>query len=757
MNDSNQMLWPGWETVKLIGRGSFGAVYEIQRDMFGDLEKAALKVISIPQNESDIEELYSDGYDEESITSTFQTHLKSIVAEYSMMRKMNGCSNVVNCDDIRYIQRENGIGWDIFIKMELLTPLTKTLPADVGEEMVVRIAKDLCTALELCNKHGIVHRDIKPQNIFISPNGDYKLGDFGIAKTVEKTTGGTKIGTYKYMAPEVYNNQPYGHSADIYSLGLVLYWMLNERRMPFLPMPPAKLSVSMDDQARMRRFMGEVLPPPAHGSEELKQIILKACAFAPKDRYGSARDMLDALNALHQGAAAPVRLASAPAAAPMAAPEIPAEEDATIGPAWMAARSETRESVPAPAHVPESYEEDEIADCPGEPAGRASRAPAAAPESQPEIADAEDATVGSAWMSTWSQKREPAPSTKPEPEFLPEMFDEDEATIGLWSRRAEKPTASAASVVWEEAIADNDNPDAKNTAENLIDALLFKSRMWKDDPIIMIAAAKDSAVGLRLGSTAVAVGDDAYFISDIEEWDNILSVDCSESYAVGLRYNGTVRFAGKDANPVIAAAVKQWNSIVAVSAGDLFVAGLTEHGTVVTAANEDTILLDTSLWKGVTDIAAGSGHLIGLKSDGTMVATGMDMFNACGVAAWSHVFAIAAGKYHSVACKENGRVNCTGNNQYGQCDTDDWRDIVSVKAGDAFTVGLKQDGTVVAAGGDAAFRDTIEKWTDVTRISAGGHYAIGTQKCGKILVAAVQEAANAAKFSAAESAAPEEK
>lgn len=69
----------------------------------------------------------------------------------------------------------------------------------------------------LCKKHNIIHRDIKPANIFASGNGDYKLGDFGIAKTIEQTSGGTKIGTYDYMAPEVYHDQPYGNTADIYS------------------------------------------------------------------------------------------------------------------------------------------------------------------------------------------------------------------------------------------------------------------------------------------------------------------------------------------------------------------------------------------------------------------------------------------------------------------------------------------------------------------------------------------------------------
>lgn len=300
-NENQRFSWPGWETVELIGRGSFGAVYKIQREVFDDIEKAALKVISIPQNAGDIDDMYSDGYDEESITSAFQSHLKSIVAEYSLMRKMNGCTNIVNCDDVRYVQHDDGVGWDIYIKMELLTPLTKALPAKVSEETVIKIAKDICTALELCKKHEIVHRDIKPQNIFVSDNGDYKLGDFGIAKTVEKTMGGTKIGTYKYMAPEVYNNQPYGSAADIYSLGLVLYWALNDRRMPFLPLPPEKIKAGMDEEARHRRLSGEKLPAPTHGSKRLKEIVLKACAFDPKERYHTATEMLADLKKLEDG------------------------------------------------------------------------------------------------------------------------------------------------------------------------------------------------------------------------------------------------------------------------------------------------------------------------------------------------------------------------------------------------------------------------------------------------------------------------
>ena len=108
MNEVEKVLWPGWGAVRLIGQGSFGTVYEIQRRIFDDVEKAALKVITIPQSASDVAELYSDGYDADSITETFRAHLKSIVSEYSLMRKMNGSSNIVNCDDVRYIQHDDG-------------------------------------------------------------------------------------------------------------------------------------------------------------------------------------------------------------------------------------------------------------------------------------------------------------------------------------------------------------------------------------------------------------------------------------------------------------------------------------------------------------------------------------------------------------------------------------------------------------------------------------------------------------------------
>lgn len=74
--------------------------------------------------------------------------------------------------------------------MELLTPLLDYLNNNsISEREVLKIGIDICRALEVCNQKKIIHRDVKPENIFISSTGDFKLGDFGIARTLEKTSG----------------------------------------------------------------------------------------------------------------------------------------------------------------------------------------------------------------------------------------------------------------------------------------------------------------------------------------------------------------------------------------------------------------------------------------------------------------------------------------------------------------------------------------------------------------------------------------
>lgn len=288
----NNNVFPGWEIVEPIGSGGFSKVYKIRKTDSGHSDFfSALKVIDIPQTRDEYNSYRADGYDEQSITQIFGEQVKEIVREFELMHQFRGVTNIVSFEDHLVIQNDDGIGWRILIRMELL----KTLPDwfmtnSMTDEDVKRLGIDICQALKMCARKNIVHRDIKPQNIFANDFDDFKLGDFGVARVMEHTTRATKIGTYSYMAPEVYNGKPYNYVSDIYSLGMVLYWLLNERRLPFLPLPPAVPTPSMNNEAQMRRLNGEAVPAPKYGSEELKAVVLKACAFDPADRYSSAEE-----------------------------------------------------------------------------------------------------------------------------------------------------------------------------------------------------------------------------------------------------------------------------------------------------------------------------------------------------------------------------------------------------------------------------------------------------------------------------------
>ena len=298
--DISQIRYEPWRVVRQLGKGSYGSVFEIQREEFGELYKAALKVISIPQSDEDIIANRADGMTDKSMASYYHSVVKELTHELALLSKLKGNTNIVGYEDHKIVQHPDGIGWDIYIRMELLTSLTAvSAKYDFSRNEVVKIGIDICNALELCEKNNILHRDIKPDNIFISGHGDYKLGDFGIARTASQTAANMSTkGTPNYMAPEVYKGLNYDATVDIYSLGIVLYQMMNGKRLPFIPVD---VTLADREAALGKRMSGEPFPVPEMADEAFAKVILKACAFDPKARYANARQMKKDLEKLIEG------------------------------------------------------------------------------------------------------------------------------------------------------------------------------------------------------------------------------------------------------------------------------------------------------------------------------------------------------------------------------------------------------------------------------------------------------------------------
>ena len=298
-----RLPWPDWKIVKYLGGGAYGKVYEIERTISGtqEKEKAALKIVSRPKDAGEIEEYEVSGYDKESIIESYKSEIQNYVQEYKLMKTLQGQTNIVSCDDFTVVWNENGIGGNVFIRMELLTPLNQVLKERaLSTEEIIKLGKDIASALILCEKKNIIHRDIKPANIMVSQFGNYKLGDFGVSKIMDHATYATAMGTPEYQAPEVVHMKKYGQTADIYSLGITLYWLLNNRRMPFIG-ADEQPTVDQKNEAMERRYRGEKLPAPKNGSAKLKKIVLKACEYNPEDRYASAQEMYDDLDTLRSG------------------------------------------------------------------------------------------------------------------------------------------------------------------------------------------------------------------------------------------------------------------------------------------------------------------------------------------------------------------------------------------------------------------------------------------------------------------------
>lgn len=298
--EAGTTVFTNWTIAREIGTGASGKDYEIHREAAGMKVKAALKVIRLPGTEAELFALRSKVPDEEAQRAYLKNLADETVKRFFVMSGLKSHPHIVSYEDYQVIPREDMPGYDILIRTELVRSLVDYhWEHPLKEEDVLRLGREIGSALDFCERKGIFYREINPGSLFVGEEGQFKLGDFGIADAVEAAfPGPAKAGAGNYMAPEVYMGNAAGPGADTYSLGLVLYYFLNNGRLPFYPPSPAPITLEAQKQAKDRRMSGENIPALIGVSRALSQAVLKMCAYRVPDRYQTAEEMTRDLESL---------------------------------------------------------------------------------------------------------------------------------------------------------------------------------------------------------------------------------------------------------------------------------------------------------------------------------------------------------------------------------------------------------------------------------------------------------------------------
>ncbi len=257
-----------YQIIEELGKGGMGSVYKVLDTELG--EKVALKLLK-PEIASD-----------DLMIERFRNELK--FARKITHKYVCRMFHLSKYENTPYITMEYVSGED------LKSTLRRVGHLGIGK--TVYIAKQVCEGLTEAHKLGVVHRDLKPQNIMIDKKGHAHIMDFGIARSIKAkgvTTAGMMIGTPDYMSPEQVEGIEIDHRADIYSMGVILYEMLTGD-VPFEGKTP--LSVAVKHKTEMPREPKEFNP---HIPDALNQLVMKCLEKKREKRFQNTAEIMNEL------------------------------------------------------------------------------------------------------------------------------------------------------------------------------------------------------------------------------------------------------------------------------------------------------------------------------------------------------------------------------------------------------------------------------------------------------------------------------
>ena len=532
-----ELLFPEFEFHHLLGRGGMGAVYLARQPQVDRL--VAIKILS--------------------------THLPSdprfaerFRREATVLANLNH-ANIVTLHD--FGEREEYY----YFVMEHVdgTDLARRLTKEhLSVEDVLKLAPQICDALDYSHAKGVVHRDIKPANILINERGIVKIADFGLAKlkepqNIQLTQTDTAVGTPRYMAPEQLESPTEtDHRADLYALGVMLYEMLTGKVPSGHFDPPSSFANGLTAQA--------------------DAAILKAMHSEPDQRFDSANALKETLLAALSSPNDRKSLGWKVILPPLLALVI------SGGIIWVTAfRPSTKESSPSES-IRAAVQDTELA--------------------RSYLAQRQERSAGQVLRYGFNGTpltKAPA-NQKAVVDLAVSGSDEEfgfmllaDGTVKPWGANRYGQTNVPTALRNVVAVTAGNGPRAAH------------------------------ALALQSDGKVVAWGDDTYQQSSVPaDLTSVVSIAAGQYHSLALASDGSVRVWGHAVDG-ITAVPEDLDNVRKISAGARFSLALTSRGTVVTwGSNEDGILEVPELREKVVDIAAGASHAIALLDDGSLITWG---------------------------------------------------------------------------------------------------------------------------------------
>ncbi|MEN8908151.1 MAG: protein kinase, partial [Clostridiales bacterium] len=272
-------LWGKWNVENTLGDGNLSKVYKMKTKQN---EISVVKIFTIPTKVHH-DEFYSNRqFDKEKNEKQyFYEIVEKVKEKIETIIDIEKSDNILNFDKYFIKEHINSIGWDILIKMDYLKSLGNYISENnFTLREIIKMGIDISNALELCHKNKIIHKNLKENNIFITDNGTFKLSDFNLLDD-----------SIEYSCPEIMNGRPYKSNIDIYSLGLILYKLMNFNRLPFVPDYPKKINQDDLEKSQLKRLLGEKLIKPRNCEDDFGNIIIRACESDPELRYQKAGEL----------------------------------------------------------------------------------------------------------------------------------------------------------------------------------------------------------------------------------------------------------------------------------------------------------------------------------------------------------------------------------------------------------------------------------------------------------------------------------